>query len=316
MALSLFLLTGCASSPKQDVLALPPRSSPGPIRLIEVAASKGITFRHSCGSRSPLGIVETLGGGCAFLDIDGDGLLDIFLVSSGDDFTKPRQSSGSRLYRNTGKGVFVDETADSGIVVDGYAMGCCAGDYDNDGNVDLFVTGFGRNWLFHGLGHGKFKDVTVEAGILRRPGAWGMGCAFVDVNRDGLLDLYVANYVRYDQKIPFCETGGVKHGCTPNQYPTQANELYINKGGKFVEQAVELGAENRTGAGLGVVTCDFDNDGWPDIFVANDGTPNALLHNQKGHFTDVGQSSGVAYSEDGVMRAGMPPTSTATDSSI
>ena len=133
-----------------------------------------------------------------------------------------------------------------------------------------------------------------------------MGCAFVDVNRDGLLDLYVANYVHYDPALPLCETNGIKHGCTPNQYNTQPNELYINLGGgHFAERSKALGADDPNGAGLGVLVCDFDNDGWPDIFVANDGTPNALLHNEHGHFRNVGQPSSVAYSEDGAMRAGM-----------
>ena len=247
-----------------------------------------------------------MGSGCAFIDYDGDGWTDIFLVNAGNDFRQPRQTPGSRLYRNNGDGRFTDVTATSGIVIDGYATGCCVGDFDNDGHDDLFVTGYGRNWLFRNRGDGRFEDVTAQAGIVSRPGAWGIGCAFLDVNRDGLLDLFVGNYVRYDDKIPYCRTADIMHGCTPNQYSTQRSELYINQGaGRFVERAVELGADNSMGAALGVLVCDFQNSGWPDIFIANDGTPNTLLRNQHGRFQNIAQAAGVAYGEDGVMRAGM-----------
>ncbi len=278
----------------------------GEFCLQDTAAAHGIHFQHHYGSRSPITIVEAMGSGCAFFDYDNDGWQDVFLVSAGQDFQLPRQKMESKLYHNNGDGTFTDVTASSGIVIDGYAMGCCVGDYDNDGRDDLFVSGYGRCWLFRNLGNGKFQDVTKEAGLVPRPGAWGMGCAFVDVNRDGLLDLYVANYVQYDPKIPLCRSANVMHGCTPNQYATQANNLYINQGhGRFVDKAKELGADDPNGAGLGVVVCDFDEDGWPDIFVANDGTPNALLHNEHGHFRNIGLASGVAFGEGGVMRAGM-----------
>jgi hypothetical protein len=303
---ALLLCAGC----RHTASPLPPagatQAPPPPFRLVDVAAARGLNFRHHYGARVPITIVETMGSGCAFFDYDNDGNQDIFLVNAGDDFQKPRQTPGSRLYHNNGDGTFTDVTAKSGIVVDGYAMGCCVGDYDNDGYEDLFVTGYGRNWLFHNRGDGTFEDVTAKAGILRRPGAWGMGCAFVDVNRDGHLDLYVANYVRYNPKIPLCMSANVQHGCTPNQYATQPNELYINRGdGTFREQAVALGADDPNGAGLGVVVSDFDEDGWPDIFIANDGTPNALLHNEHGRFRNLGQQAGVAYSDEGTMRAGM-----------
>ena len=302
---AIVILSGCHRPPLPASSAAVRSAVPPPLKLVEVASERGIRFQHSHGSNFPLTIVEALGSGCALFDFDGDGRLDVFLVSAGQDFRKAVQEPGSRLYRNTGPG-FEDVTSQSGIHIDGYAMGCCAGDYDSDGRTDLFVTGFGRNWLYRNLGSGRFMDVTNSAGILRRAKAWGMGCAFLDFNRDGRLDLYVANYVKYDSGMPLCETGGVKHGCTPNQYATQPNELYVNQGnGKFVEKAAALGAEDKSGAGLGVVVCDFDNDGWPDIFVANDGTPNALLHNEQGRFRDLAQPSGVAYSEDGAMRAGM-----------
>jgi hypothetical protein len=314
------LLTGCSGAPGVGAAraATPGTSTGGTtgssagneaaaagFQLVDVAPERGLSFRHSCGTRRPLTIVDTMGGGCVFFDFDGDGRQDVFLVSSGQDFRQARQAPGSRLFRNTGSG-YADATEGSGIVVDGYATGCCTGDYDNDGREDLFVAGFGKNWLFRNRGAGKFEDVSRSAGLLRRKGAWGIGCAFVDVNRDGLLDLYVGNYVIFEKSVPYCRTVNVLHGCTPNQYTTQANELYINQGGgKFIERAGALGAENREGASLGIVVSDFDNDGWPDLFIANDGTPNALLHNLKGRFKDVGQDAGVAYGEDGVMRAGM-----------
>lgn len=308
------LLLGCAhgcnrptvsaTQPAQPVSATKPE--PAPFRLTEVAAAQGITFQHTYGTRTPLTIVETMGSGCAFFDYDNDGWMDIFFVNAGDDFHLPKQHSGSKLFHNNGDGTYTDVTAKSGIVIEGYAMGVCAGDYDNDGFDDFFVSGYGRNFLFHNRGNGTFEDVTQKAGIPQRPGAWGMGCAFIDINHDNKLDLYVANYILYDPKIPLCRTDKTMHGCTPNQYKTQRNELYINLGNsKFVDKAIELGADDPNGAGLGVVTSDIDNDGWMDIFVANDGTPNALLHNLKGRFESIAQTAGVAFGEDGSMRAGM-----------
>jgi hypothetical protein len=304
----LLALCGCWGRVGGGASAPKPVQLPNPYGFVleERAAESGITFRHTTGSRLPLTIVETMGSGCALVDLDGDGNVDALLLNSGQNARAAKQIPGSRLYRNLGGGKFADVTSQSGLVIDFYAMGCCVGDYDNDGVLDLFVTGFGRNALFRGLGGMRFADVTQAAGILQRPGAWGMSCCFTDVNRDGLLDLYVANYVRYDEKIPFCTTNNVPHGCTPSQYPTQNNELYINLGGgRFAERAVELGAADKDGAGLGLVVTDFDNDGWPDIFVANDGTPNALLMNNRGRFVNLGHQSSVAFAENGDMRAGM-----------
>lgn len=246
-----------------------------------------------------------MGSGCAFIDYDRDGWQDLLLVSAGADFKTPTEPSGTRLYHNE-KGTFVDVTAKAGVDVKGYAMGCCVGDYDGDGWTDLFISGFGQNFLLRNAKNGTFEDVSTAAGIQPRKDAWGTGCAFLDVDRDGKLDLYVANYIIYDPAIPLCPSGNTMAGCTPNRYSTQRNELYMNMGGgKFAEKAVALGADDPEGAGLGITVCDFDNDGWQDIFVANDGTPNALLHNQQGKFRNIGDQSGVAYAEAGAMRAGM-----------
>ncbi|MBM3460447.1 MAG: CRTAC1 family protein, partial [Armatimonadetes bacterium] len=241
---------------------------------------------------------------CGFLDYNRDGKLDLLLLSSGQDYRLERQTPGCRLFRNDGGG-FTDVTAEAGLAVDGYMMGFSVGDYDNDGWTDLFLTSFGRNFLLRNR-QGRFQDVTRAAGILQRPAQWGMGSAFTDVDRDGYLDLYVANYVVYDPSVPLCPAGSVMSGCTPNRYRTQRNELYLNRGnGTFTECAVARGADDPAGAGLGVLATDLDADGWPDLFVANDGTPNALLHNRKGRFASLGDSAGVAYGESGTMRAGM-----------
>ena len=305
--LILATVAGCSRNPA----ASSPKSTPGPageapILLRDVAQEKGIDFVHHASDRKPLTIVETMGSAAVVLDCDGDGWQDVFLVNAGQDYKLARQESKSKLYRNRGDGSFADVTADSGLVVDGFATGACVGDIDNDGKPDVLVTGFGRTWLFRNLGGGHFQDVTAAAGIPQLPGAWGMGAAFLDVDRNGTHDIYIANYVRYNPDIPLCRTANVWHGCTPNQYKTQVNELYLNDGkGRFTEVAAKLGATDPDGAGLGVVTCDFDNDGWTDVFVANDGTPNALLQNRKGKFKNIGQEAGVAFGEDGTMRAGM-----------
>lgn len=297
----LILLPGCSGARGGEETLQSPAAL-----LVDAAAERGLDFRHTTGSKMPLTIVETMGSGCAFFDFDGDGWIDIFLVNAGQDFRAARQRSESRLYRNLGDGRFADVTAASGIIVESYAMGCAVGDFDGDGREDLFVSGFGRDYLFRNEGKGRFTDYTARAGITPGPDHWSTGCSFLDVNRDGALDLYVASYIVYDPELPLCPAGGVMSGCTPNQYRTQASRLYINDGkGRFRESAAALGAADVAGASLGVTTCDFDNDGWTDILVANDGTPNALLHNRKGRFVDVGSASGVAYAESGNMRAGM-----------
>jgi hypothetical protein len=297
----------------------------------DVAASTGLTFRHIHGRRRPLTIVETMGSGGAFLDYDQDGWLDIFLVQSGEEFQRPRQESRSRLFRNTGglgaqpgSRRFEDVTERARIHLDGYGMGCCAGDYDNDGDTDLYVTNYGRsNVLLRNNGDGTFTDVTREAGVGGAKELWSTSCAFADFNGDGWLDLYVCNYVRYDPQLPYCSYGRVRGGCPPNVYAPQRDLLFLNNGGAaaqgrgrsctFTERAKEAGVDNPRGAGLGVVCADFDGDGRIDLFVANDKTPNALLRNLGGtaakpwscRFADISLTAGVGYSESGSVQAGM-----------
>jgi hypothetical protein len=277
-------------------------------QFTDVAASVGLNFKHVYGSRRPLTIVETMGSGCAFFDYDNDGWLDVFLVQSGEDFNEPRQKSRSRLFHNKGDGTFEDVTEKAGIVLDGYGMGCCAGDYDNDGFTDLYVTNYGRtNTLLHNNGDGTFSDVTARAACSSAFGRWSTSCAFADFNADGWLDLYVANYVKYNPRIPYCQYGKIKGGCTPNEYQAQRNLFFVNnRNGTFTERAKEAGVEDSKGAGLGVVCADFDNDGKIDIYLANDGTPNTLFRNVgNGRFEDVTLTAGVGYSENGTMQAGM-----------
>ena len=307
-AAPLLVSGGCSGTGRTPGSAGKPAAASAavPFRLVEEAEARGLTFKHRYGSRKPLTIVEGMGGGCAFLDFDNDGNLDLFLVDGGQDFQLSRQQPGCALYHNEGGGRFTDVTANSGIDFDQYGMGCCVGDYDGDGQDDLFVTGFRGCRLYRNRGGGRFTDVTRAAGIVTPPGFWGTGCAFTDVNGDGRLDLYVANYVRYDQKLPYCKSGTVMSGCSPNQYRTQPNQLYMNLGsGRFAERAKSLGAADGSGAGLGVLPADFDDDGRVDLLIANDGTPNALLHNTGGAFKDVADAAGVALSASGVMRAGM-----------
>ncbi len=277
-------------------------------QFVDVAESVGLNFKHVYGSRRPLTIVETMGSGCAFIDYDNDGWLDVFLVQSGEDFNWSHQKSHSRLFHNLGNGRFEDVTEKAGVVLDGYGMGCCAGDYDNDGFTDLYVTNYGRpNTLLRNNGDGTFSDVTQKAGVGGPRDLWGTSCAFADFNADGWLDLYVTDYVKYNPKIPYCQYGKIKGGCTPNEYQSQRNLLFINnRKGAFTERAKEAGVEGSKGAGLGVVCADFDNDGKTDIYLANDGTPNTLFRNLgNGRFEDVTLTAGVGYSENGTMQAGM-----------
>ncbi|MGE5815802.1 MAG: CRTAC1 family protein [Acidobacteriota bacterium] len=260
-------------------------------------------------------LLETTGCGVALLDYDGDGWLDVFLVNGStlEGFPKGAEPV-NHLYRNKHDGTFEDVTEKAGLKASGWGQGACAGDYDNDGDEDLFVSYWGRNRLYRNNGNGTFSDVTESAGVLDKRDRWGAGCAFLDYNRDGRLDLFVANYIDMDLRTaPVPESGlclykGVPVACGPPGLQGGKNVLYRNEGnGTFADVSEPSGIARAAGTyGLGVSTLDFDDDGWTDVYVANDSNPSALYrNNHDGTFTDIGVRSGCAYSQDGKPQAGM-----------
>jgi hypothetical protein len=266
------------------------------------------------GARSNRYLLETTGCGVALFDFDGDGRLDVFLVNGTTlDGFADGQAPISHLYRNRGDGTFEDVTARTGAGLSGWGQGAVAADYDNDGDSDLFVTFYGQNRLLRNDG-GTFADATARAG-LRTPGTrWGTGAAFLDYDRDGRLDLFVANYIDLDlARAPtpdsgLCRYKGIPVACGPPGLPGGKNALYRNTGdGRFEDVSARSGILQAAGTyGLGVSTFDFDNDGWTDVYVANDSNPSALYRNNRdGTFTDVGVRAGCAYSQDGKPQAGM-----------
>jgi len=261
-------------------------------------------------------IIETTGSGVAILDYDRDGWPDIFLLNGTtlDGEPKPATPPTSHLYHNNHDGTFTDVTAGSGLETPGWAQGVCVGDYDNDGYDDLYVTYYGKNRLYHNEENGHFKEVAEQEGVAGDGTKWGTGCSFVDYDRDGKLDLMVANYVQFDVKtIPkpgeglMCVWKGVPVMCGPRGLPFTTNLLYHNAGGKFVDVTESSGVTKTNGHYcFSVSTIDYNLDGWPDIYVACDSTPSILYRNNKdGTFTDIGPDASVAYSDDGGEQAGM-----------
>jgi len=260
-------------------------------------------------------LLETTGCGVAFYDYDNDGWLDIFLVNGWRLEGFPRgQEPTCHLLKNNRDGTFTDVTVQAGLVHSGWGQGVFIGDYDNDGFEDLFITSYGKNVLYHNNGDGTFTDVTEKAGVGGNGKRWNTGCAFVDTDRDGHLDLFVANYIDLDlATAPVPESGpclykGLMVACGHPGLPGGKNILYHNNGdGTFTDVSESSGVAQANGTyGLGVLTLDFDNDGWPDIYVADDSTASVLYQNQKnGKFKDVGIAAGCAYSPDGKPQAGM-----------
>ncbi len=284
-------------------------AAPDPgFRLADVTAQAGINFHHNSGAFGAKYLPETLGPGCAFLDYDGDGWLDILLVNGADWPGHKRERSTLHLYRNNRNGTFTDVTERAGLAVEMYGMGVAVADYNNDGFPDIFITAVGQNRLFQNTGRGTFVDVTQKSGLGDRKG-FSTSALWFDYDRDGLLDLFVCNYVQWSPEHDvFCSVDGKnKSYCTPEAYHGSTCWLFRNRGnGTFEDVTAKSGIFDTTSKSLGVAMLDYDHDGWPDLFVANDTQPNKLYRNQRdGTFEDVGVSAGVAFSEDGKARAGM-----------
>jgi enediyne biosynthesis protein E4 len=286
------------------------------VSFVNVARESGLNVKTIFGGEHKNKyLLETTGCGVAFYDYDNDGWLDIFLVNGSrlEGFPAGKAPS-SHLFKNNRDGTFTDVTAQAGLLHSGWGQGVCIGDYDNDGNEDLFVTYFGKNVLYHNNGDGTFTDVTEKAGVGGSGKRWNTGCAFVDYDRDGHLDLFVANYIDLDlATAPVPESGpclykGVMVACGPPGLNGGKNILYRNNGnGTFTDVTEQAGILAANGTyGLGVLTADLDNDGWPDIYVANDSTASALYQNKKnGKFVDIAMEAGCALSADGKPQAGM-----------
>jgi hypothetical protein len=279
---------------------------PARITFTDVTTAAGIKFTHNAGKAGKKFLPETLGSGGAFFDADGDGWLDIFLVNSKDWIPRGRKSLPA-LYRNNQDGTFRDITAGSGLDEELYGMGVAIADYDNDGRQDLYLTALEGDRLYHNEGGGRFRDATRAAGIANAN--FGTSAAWLDYDRDGKLDLFVANYVQWSQKEDlWCSLdGSSKSYCTPESYKGTPSKLYRNLGGgKFEDASAKAGVDDPTSKALGIAVLDYNTDGWPDLFVANDTQPNKLYRNNKnGTFTDQGLVAGVAFGEDGVARGAM-----------
>ena len=289
-----------------DSTAKPSRPS-GPIEFTDVTVQAGIHFKHNSGAFGKKYLPETMGSGVCFLDYDNDGWQDILLVNSMDWPGHKSGKSFPALYHNNKDGTFTDVTRQAGLAVEMYGMGCAVGDYDNDGNVDIYITAVGSNHLFHNLGNGKFTDVTVKAGVAD-PG-FSASAVWFDYDNDGKLDLFVAHYIDWSiETDQYCSLDNKnKSYCTPQRYKGQSSTLFHNKGdGTFENVTRRSGLYDPTSKSLGVALLDYDNDGWLDLFVSNDTEPNMLYrNNHNGTFTDVAVAAGVAYSEAGTVRAGM-----------
>jgi len=273
-----------------------------------VTSAAGIEFQHNSGAYGGKLLPETLGSGCAFLDYDRDGWLDILLLNGMDWPGHQRRRTTLRLYRNNRNGTFTDVTKAAGLDIELYGMGVAVGDYNNDGWPDIFISCVGQSRLFRNTGKGTFVDVTKSSGLLGHAG-FSTSALWFDFDRDGLLDLFVCNYVRWSPEHDvFCSLDGKhKSYCTPEAYRGDTCWLFHNRGdGTFEDVTASSGIFDSSSKSLGVAMLDYDQDGWPDLLVANDTQPNKLYKNlRNGKFKDVGVEAGVAFSADGKARAGM-----------
>ncbi len=322
-------ITGCKQKPSESQAVMPssparqiqpapasrtapatasaPTRPSGPIQFTDVTAQAGITFKHNSGAYGKKLLPETMGSGACFIDYDNDGWQDILLVNSMDWPDHKSHKSYPALYHNNHDGTFTDVTREAGLAIETYGMGCAVGDFDNDGYDDIYLTAVGSNHLFRNLGHGKFTDVTAKAGV-RDPG-FSTSAIWFDYDNDGKLDLFVSHYVDWSEATDqYCSLDNKnKSYCTPQLYKGQSATLFHNKGnGVFEDVTKRAGLYDPSSKSLGIVMLDYDNDGWMDLFVANDTQPNKLYHNNHdGTFTDQAVIAGVAYGESGTMRAGM-----------
>ncbi|MFZ0745964.1 MAG: CRTAC1 family protein [Terracidiphilus sp.] len=289
-------------------------AAPGPITFQDLIDASGIKFQLKNSISPERYSIETMLGGVAVFDYNNDGLLDIFFTNGAaiPSLEKTDPSYYNRLYRNNGDGTFTDVTEQAGVKGVGYSMGVAAGDYDNDGYVDLYVVGVNRNQLLHNNGDGTFTDVTDKAGVPgTAPGmgkVWGVTAGWFDYNNDGHLDLLVINYLDYNIKdCKLCSIDGIRTYCSPDNFKGTPNILYRNNGdGTFTDVSASSHIGQYIGKGMGMAFADYDNDGFTDIFVSNDTSPNFLFHNNgDGTFKDVALEKGVAYTSNGAFVAGM-----------
>jgi hypothetical protein len=314
LAASLIVAQGISSRGVKPTARAKFSGKPWDAKFTDIAKQAGLTIPTIYGGINKVDyIVETSSGGVAFFDFDNDGWLDIFIVG-GTRFGEAPAEATNRLYRNTRDGKFADVTNAAGLRRTGWGSGVTAADYDGDGFTDLFVTYWGENVLYRNRGDGTFEDVTAKVGLSAKERRWGAGATFLDYDRDGDLDLFVSNYIDFDiSRVPKpgenanCSWKGMAVACGPRGLPTPRHFLYRNDGGKFLDVSEESGIAAAEGSyGMTAVAADFDDDGWPDIYVACDSTPSLFFLNQRdGTFREEGIERGIALNDDGKEQAGM-----------